>query len=212
MRFFPKSSVYFLLGALALSAGCATPHSAVGDSANGRQISDPDATNLQAGSVCSENALWETDTGKTIKLSDLNGRVRVISMFYSTCQGVCAITKADMQAIEASLSPAARERVGFVLVTLDPENDTAEALQTYRRDASLSPARWTLARGNKAATGRLAKLLGIGAGRDDSGRYIHTSELIVLDQSGRIIHHYSGLRADLQAITSEIEAVALHKT
>lgn len=163
------------------------------------------------GSICDIDAVWETDFGKKIKLSDLNGRVRVISMFYSTCQGVCITTKQDMQALEASLSPAARERVGFVLVTLDFSRDTAQVLKAYRREEDLSPTRWILLRGNKAATSKLAALLGIGAGRDDSGRFIHSSELIVLDESGRIIHRHAGVRADLDGIAREIEAAALHK-
>ena len=154
-------------------------------------------------------AEWETDAGQRIKLSDLNGRVRVISMFYATCQGVCVTTKEDMQQIEASLSPTARQRVGFILVTLDPGRDTDAGLQTYRRAENLSPRRWTLLRGDDAATVKLAGLLGVAAGRDASGRFIHSSELIVLDATGRILHRHSGLHADLSAITREIETAAL---
>jgi len=164
------------------------------------------------GSVGDIDALWETDAGTKIQLRQLNGRVRVISMFYATCQGVCVITKNDMQTIEASLSPAARERVGFVLVTLDPRRDTAADLGAYRRAEALSPGRWTLLRGDEAATKKLAGILHVGYGRDDSGQFVHSSELIVLDDSGRIIHQHGGLRADLAAITREIEAAALPKT
>ncbi len=85
------------------------------------------------------DSLWETDSGKKIKFRDLTGRVCVISMFYSTCQGVCLTTKQDMQALEFSLSSEARKRVGFILVTLDPRQDTAQALRTYRREECLSP-------------------------------------------------------------------------
>jgi protein SCO1/2 len=159
-------------------------------------------------SVAGISAEWETDAGKQIKLSDLNGRVRVISMFYATCQGVCVTTKEDMQQIEASLSAAVRQRVGFVLVTLDPIRDTEASLQTYRRTENLSPRRWTLLRGDEADTAKLAGLLGVSAGRDASGRFVHSSELIVLDASGRILQRHSGLHANLSAITREIEIAA----
>ena len=163
-------------------------------------------------SVADLAAEWETDSGKKIKLSDLNGRVRVISMFYATCQGVCVITRQDMQQIEASLSLAARRNVDFILVTLDPVRDTDADLRTYRLFQNLSPRRWTLLRGDDAATGKLAELLGVSAGRDASGRFIHSSELVVLDKSGRILDRYSGPHADLSAVVKEIETAVLSPT
>jgi protein SCO1 len=193
------------IAVLVLLNGCVAPR-------HGHNCAAPIPDADSGGSICDITAQWETDTGKKIKLSDLNGRVRVISMFYSTCQGVCIITKDDMQALEASLSPETRGRIGFVLATLDPSRDTAQVLRAYRRAEGLSSARWTLLRGDDAATSKLAGLLGIGAGRDASGRFVHSSELIVLDESGRIIHRHSGLRANLDGIASEIEAAALHKT
>jgi protein SCO1/2 len=156
--------------------------------------------------------LWETDTGKKITLGELNGKVRVISMFYASCQGVCVITKQAMQAIEASLSSTSRGRVGFVLVTLDSGRDSVHALRSYRRDEGLSPARWTLLRGSDGATSKLARFLGVASGRDNSGRFIHGSQLVVLDESGRIIHSHNGVRANLDLIAGEVEAAALHKS
>jgi protein SCO1/2 len=152
---------------------------------------------------------WETDSGPTLHLAELNGRVRLISMFYATCEGVCVITKQDMQAIEASLPASVRERVGFILVTLDPRRDSLAALRSYRRTEGLAKDRWTLLRGDDAATAKLASVLGVASGRDAAGRFVHSSELVVLDASGRIIHRHAGLRADLQAIATEMEAAAL---
>lgn len=150
-------------------------------------------------------ARWETDGGKEIHLSELDGRVRLISMFYSTCQGVCLVTSQDMREIEATLPRVVRERVGFVLVTLDPAHDSASALRSYRRAQGLSPARWTLLRGCAADTDKLASLLGIAAGPDATGRFVHSSELVILDEAGRILHRHSGTGADLAGIAREIE-------
>ncbi len=198
-----KSLFQLLLAALPVLTGCAAPRSAGPMPAAGVDISDC------GGSVREIEAFWETDSGERIKLRDLNGRVHVISMFYATCQGVCLMTKQDMQQIEASLSREARKRVGFVLVTLDAAHDTAQVLRSYRNAEGLSRSRWTLLRGDDAATSRLAALLGIGSGRDASGRFVHSSELVVLDESGCIIHRHNGLRADLQSIAGEVGAAAL---
>jgi protein SCO1/2 len=202
-----QNRVFLLFAILGLLGGCAAPP-APGAGESKRAISNGAKDHSASGSLSDLDTWWETDTGQRIKLADLNGRVRIVSMFYATCQGVCVITKQDMQAIEASLSPKTRERVGFVLVTLDARRDTAEALQAYRKTEGLATGRWTLLRGDEAATGKLAELLGIGSGRDASGRFVHSSELIVVDDSGRIIHHHSGLRADLGGIAHELEVAA----
>jgi len=207
-----KPKLRQLLAALLLTAGGLAGQSVRPDCCAHCPKAVPDTfTNAPAGSLCDLDAFWETDSGNKVKLGDLNGRVRVISMFYATCEGVCVITKEDMQSIEASLSREARKRVGFVLVTLDSKRDTTEALRKYRRVEGLSSNSWTLLRGDDNATSKLAALLGIGSGRDPSGRFVHSSELVVVDELGRVLSRQSGLRADLPALARQIEAVAILK-
>jgi protein SCO1/2 len=158
-----------------------------------------------AKSVYDNDSAWQTDDGKTIKLADLKGRVRIISMFYVQCSGICTVTRDDLLQIEASLSRAARERVGFVFVTFDPAEDSIHDLRQYRSEQTLSRDRWTLLRGDKPGTFKLISSLGIGVRRDSNGRFIHSSDIIVLDENGRILHHYNGLHADLASITHDIE-------
>jgi len=130
---------------------------------------------------------WQSDDGTTCKLADFHGHPLVISMFFSSCEGVCLITKNDMQAVEASLPSAVREAAVFVLVTLDPDHDTPTVLHQYRVEHGLSTTRWRLLRGSPADTAALATLLGIGYGRDTSGRFKHSSEINVLDGAGNIV-------------------------
>ncbi len=194
-----KLQLLVLAGALV--AGCAAPRG--GGSRNA------ESTPAVGASLSDLPGVWETDAGEKVSLAGLNGRVRIVAMFYAACQGVCVVTRQDMQQIEASLPPAAREKVGFVLVTLDPARDALPVLRAYRRAEHLSSARWTLLRGDAVATGQLAALLGVGAGRDDSGRFVHSSELVVVDASGRILQRHHGQRADLDGIAREVAAAAL---
>ncbi|PWU09381.1 MAG: hypothetical protein C5B50_27525 [Verrucomicrobia bacterium] len=189
-----------------LLTGCASPRTR-GSACCSRQ-GNSTGSQASGGSISELNATWETDSGQKVRLADLNGEIRVISMFYSTCEGVCVRTKQDMQRIEAALSPAARERVGFLLVTLDPARDTCAALRSYRRVEGLSPSRWTLLRGQSEATEKLAALLGVGARWDSTGRFIHSSQIVLLDDSGRILNRYDGLSANLEEIASELEAAS----
>jgi protein SCO1/2 len=157
------------------------------------------------GSISSIDSEWQADDGARVRLADFNGRLRVVSMFYSTCEGVCRLTLQDMQMIEASLSAATRERVLFILVTLDPAADTPEALRSYRAAENLAPNRWALLRGDLLETRQLSNLLQVRAGRDSSGRFIHSSQLVVVDESGNIFDIHDGTQANLRTITRELE-------
>jgi protein SCO1/2 len=191
--------------------GCVTDKSSRSDVPPCCRNAPGEIGNVDLGTpVCDSTSLWVTDSGKQIHLSDLKGRVQVVSMFYSTCHGICSVTRQDLQDIEASLSAAVRKQVGFVLVTFDGARDTSSALRAYRSDERLPPARWTLLRGDSRATTELATQLRIGFGVDGSGRFVHSSKIVVLDKSGRIIHRFNGLGADLAAITRAVEAAALN--
>jgi protein SCO1/2 len=113
-----------------------------------------------------------------------------------------------MQAVEASLPPAVRNRTVFVLVTLAPDRDTAAVLKQYRIEQGLSGQRWRLLRGSPAATAALAAQLGIGYGRDSSGRFKHSSEITVLDAAGNIVQQQDGIHADLAVTIKALAAAA----
>ena len=140
---------------------------------------------------------WQDDRGNTFQLAELRGRPVVISMFFASCEGVCVITRDDLKAIEASLPAATRERTAFVLVTLAPERDSAAVLKAYRAEHGLAEKRWTLLRGSAQATAALATRLSIGYGRDAAGLFRHASQIVVLDETGKIISQQDGIHADL---------------
>ena len=129
-------------------------------------------------------------------------------MFYTTCEGVCLITLEDLKRIEASLPASARDHVRFVLVSLDPARDNRSALGRYRAEQSLPKGRWTLLRGDPSATARLAHILGLGYGRDQSGRFVHAVEIVVLDKSGHIVMRQDGLQPNLGPVAETLTALA----
>jgi protein SCO1/2 len=177
-------------------AGCQTPERPCCQKMQKATAGDdtlPHATN----SIYDLSAVWQDDQGRNFRLSELRGHPVVISMFFATCEGVCLITRDDMKTIESSAPAAVRNRTTFVLITLDPDHDTATELQDYRVAQGLSPERWRLLRGSNADTARLATMLGIGYGLDRSGLFRHSSTIIVLDDSGKIVSWQDGVHADL---------------
>src|SRR5436305_10365297 len=102
---------------------------------------------LPDASVYQLNSEWADDLGKRIKLSALRGRVQVVTLFFANCQMACPLLVHDMRRIEEGLPPTLRERVGFTLVSIDPDRDTAQALNEYRERPRLDSMHLTLLRG-----------------------------------------------------------------
>ena len=162
---------------------------------------------ISAGADFDWNTDWQDDAGNHFQLAQLHDRSLVISMFYASCEGVCVVTKNDLKAIEASLSPTARANTDFVLVTLAPERDSAEVLKQYRVEQGLS-RRWHLLRGSPADTAKLAAFLEIGYGRDRVGLFRHDSEITALDGGHKILLRQNGLQADLPSMAHALDVAA----
>ncbi len=79
----------------------------------------------------------------------------MLTLFYTTCTGSCPITVKALQMFAEGEKSAGNARVRFVLITVDPAQDTLAALRKYRRTMHLE-------RGLEAAARQ-------GFGREENG-------------------------------------------
>jgi len=68
--------------------------------------------------------------GNLFRLSDQKGKILLIFFGYTHCPDVCPITLAEFKQIKAMLGDKA-DQVRFVFVTVDPERDTPETINTF---------------------------------------------------------------------------------
>src|SRR2546421_12136311 len=83
--------------------------------------------------------------GKTVRLSDFQGKVVLVSFIFTTCNGSCPATTHRLAKIQDALQRNAKslqKRVAFLSITLDPVRDTPEALRNYMRLYDLPAERW----------------------------------------------------------------------
>lgn len=125
--------------------------------------------------------------GRTWPWARLRGTPRVVAMFYASCQYMCPLIIDGARGVERGLTPAQQQRVGFVLLSMDPRRDTPAALQALAAKRRLAAPRWLLAAPAQADVRKLAGVLGIRYRALADGEFNHTSELILLDADGRII-------------------------
>ncbi len=141
-------------------------------------------------------SIWTSDQDKRVKLSVLHGRPQVVALFFTRCEFACPIIVQDLQRIEAALPENLRGKVEFLLVSLDSERDTVEALRAFREQRKLPLANWTLLRGANDDVRELAALLGVNYQKDARGQFAHSNLITVLNAAGEIVHQQVGLRQE----------------
>jgi protein SCO1/2 len=142
---------------------------------------------LPGDSVYQLSARLTDSTGRSVDWRSLRGKPRVATLFYTSCQYVCPLTVDGLRAIERGLPPAERERVGYVLVTMDPERDTPARLAAVKAERHLDSAAWLLLRPEPQDLRSLAGLLGVRYRSLADGEFNHTTTLVLLDAEGRVL-------------------------
>ena len=154
-------------------------------------------------SLYSLNSLWTSDVRREVKLEVLRGRPQVIALFFTRCEHSCPLIVADLKVIDKALPIGVREKVDFLLVTIDPERDTPEALRAFRAKHELPTERWTLLRGSAEATRQLAGMVGFNYQPGSPTQYAHSLLISIMDESGVVVFQQVGLgRPPDEAVTS----------
>jgi protein SCO1/2 len=115
------------------------------------------------------------------------GKPQLVSMFYTSCQYICPLIVDSGKAIEKRLTPAEQQRIGILLISMDPARDDAAALKAVADKRKLDPQRWTLAAPPADDVRAVAGVLGIRYRQLADGEFNHTSALVLLDKDGRIL-------------------------
>ena len=135
---------------------------------------------------------WTADVGKEVKLDALRGRPQVMALIFTNCQHSCPLMVADMKAIEAALPVNVRDKVDFLLVSIDPERDTPEVLRAFREKHGLPVEHWSLLRGKIEDVQKLAELVGFRFHPGSNLQFAHSLLITVLNPEGEIVYQQSG--------------------
>ena len=142
--------------------------------------------------------------GTRLALRDLQGRVMVAAMTYTTCTSVCPRITEDMKAIEAQLSADAGRDVRFVLFSLDPGRDSPMALTRFAGEHRLNLERWRLLATSEDGVRNLAAVLGVKYAPMPDGEISHSAMIFVIDKTGVVRHRQVGLAQDSRPLVEAL--------
>lgn len=131
-------------------------------------------------------------TGETVSLEALRGRVVVLTAVYASCGLTCPMILGQAKRAVAGLSEAERAGLSVIGVTLDPEHDTPQALAEMARVQNVSAPRFRLVTGEPARVSSVLDEMGIARERDPkTGVISHANVFLVIDRSGKLAYRFS---------------------
>jgi cytochrome oxidase Cu insertion factor (SCO1/SenC/PrrC family) len=127
---------------------------------------------------------WVDDSGKAVSLSAWQGRYTVLTMSTGACQKICSTTLRRMEELQ-SVADQRHLRVEFLVIGLDPRNDTPKAWREYRARHKLVRENWHFVGGDDNETRRVAGMLGISYWFYDE-HLLHDFKIVLIAPDGTI--------------------------
>jgi protein SCO1 len=149
-------------------------------------------------SIYQLNAVLQDQNGVTQAWGDNQGRVRLMTMFYSNCPHTCPLIVEALKNIETSIPIASKERLGVDLISMDPIRDTPEVLKKMARSRDIDEKRWHLLRTNESNVRLIAAVLKIQYRQLPDGEFNHSSVILLIDTAGIVL-----ARTDLNGANDE---------
>ncbi len=135
----------------------------------------------------------------------LQGKPYVINFFFSHCQAVCPTTNAAMARIARDTAVDAAQ---FLSISVDPERDTPEVLQTYADKFKANPRQWSFLTGPKQEVDRMLNEFKLGASENIAE---HTSRLVLVDKNSEVRGYYPGTEEDaIDSLQRDLQRLLRH--
>jgi len=124
------------------------------------------------------------DRGETVHLSDWRGKPLILTMEHSTCRFSCSISISKLKTIQA-LADQKNIQIDFMIISIDPRNDTPETWRQFRESRDEERSNWHLLTGNKTTTDQVANMLGVKYWYMDE-HVLHDFKIVRLNANGEI--------------------------
>ncbi len=157
--------------------------------------------------------------GAPLALADLRGRVTLVTGVYALCSTTCPQILVQVRELLDSLPPEARDRLDVVVLSLNPEYDTAALMGGVAEAYGFEYPRFKYLNGDPAAMKPLLRDFQFAARRDpETGIVEHANLFILVDADARIAYrfnldrrHAGWLRDGALALMAELDARSSRK-
>ena len=139
-----------------------------------------------------------------LSLSDLRGKVVVVTFLYTACPDTCPLLTTQMARIQDRLGRDFGAKVYFVSISVDPEHDTPEILARYADLFHADRSGWSFLTGTNEEIAAVSTAYGVYARPTPGGTVEHTFLTSIVDKRGVLRVQYLGTRFDPELMLSDI--------
>ena len=148
-------------------------------------------------------------SGKPITLSAQRGKVVVLSFLYTHCPDVCPLTAEQFRMAQQKLTDSERDRTLFVAVSVDPAQDTPQAVQAFAREHGLVKS-FVFLIGGSTQLQPVWQAYGIRIETDQTTFVGHSDAIYLIDAKGQVrVLTHSDVSAD--ALAGDVKLLAAER-
>jgi len=130
-----------------------------------------------------------TSTGQSFGLSEMQGKICIISFMFTSCRSICPTTQKNMAELYRAF--ASSDKVQLISISVDPDHDTPEVLKAYAGNWGVNDDRWVFLRAPLAEVATFCEKGLMLPAEDLPGG--HTAHFTLIDQTGHIRGYYDGM-------------------
>ena len=130
--------------------------------------------------------------GQAFDSARLDNKVWVTAFFFTTCSGICPIMTKNLKSLQDMYQ--AYPDVEFVSISVNPEQDTPQALSAYAQKYAADTKRWHFLTGSREDITKAA-VRGFKVGSVDEPIF-HSASFVLVDRQGNIRGYYDGTNKD----------------
>jgi len=146
------------------------------------------------------------ETGRSVQLGSMKGRVTVYDFIFTNCTGTCPIMTHNMRTLTPKIDRDAPVR--FVSISVDPMRDTPAVLAEYAKRVRNDP-RWTFLTGDRDTIVKVSvEGFKLAAGDPTPGGepLLHSSKFAVADKDGIIRGYYDATDGNVPEEVAKVVA------
>lgn len=155
-------------------------------------------------------AAQDVYTGRTVSLRGLEGKIVLLTWYYTHCTDECPLTMYRFYQIQQKLRAQGlfgRQAV-LVALTLDPGRDTPAVIRQYGNHFHDDPAGWYFLRATPAQTIRILGAWGVSVKPSTDKEFIeHTTKTVLIDQNGNVRATYPTANLNPSQVVSDIRGL-----
>lgn len=149
---------------------------------------------------------WINDKDEKVQLNSLEGKKQIVAMIFTRCPSACPFIVQDIRDLLVNVSAKAKSKVQVSLFSFDTFRENRASLADFRKKFNLDD-QWSLYRSDEKNASMLAALLSVSYRRLESGDYVHSNQIYLLNEKGEIDSMIEGFDTERSDFIKQLKAL-----